>query len=107
MIKNKKMIKFFNKLIIVFGFYYIAYLVVTITSIFIKIPFFEKYGVLFGVIPFGIVLFIILFCPEARIVQHPIKYTFNFNFENYDDFISFLDTNTKKAKLEKNERTTK
>ena len=101
MIKNKKLIKFFNKLILLIGAYYIAYLMILIVSIFVKMPFFEKYGVLFGVIPCAIGWFIILFCPNALIEQHPIKYTFNFNFKNYSDFITFLDANAKRVKLEK------
>ena len=101
MIKNKKLIKLFNKLILLIGVYYIAFLVVVIVAHFINMPFFEKYINLFGLIPFAIALFIIFFCPEALIVQHPIKYTFSFDFKSYRDFILFLDSSTKKIKLEK------
>ena len=101
MINNKKIINFFNKLFILIGIYYIAFLAVLIASIFIEMPFLEKYGYLFGVIPCAIGCFIMFFCPGALIDHHPIKYTFSFNFKNYGDFITFLDANMKKFKLER------
>ena len=101
MIKNKKIINFFNKLFKLIELYFIVFLVLFIISIFIDIPFFKNNMLLFGVVPFGLLCFIKLFCPNALIDYHSFKFTFNFDFKNFDDFITFLDSKVKKVKLTK------
>lgn len=101
MIENKKIVIFLNRLFRLLEVYFIVFLVLFIISIFIDIPFFKNNMLLFGVVPVGILCFIQLFCPNALIDYHPFKFTFNFDFNNFDDFITFLDSNAKKVKLAK------
>ena len=99
--KNKKIIKIMNKILILMSWYIVIFIIILIMSAFINIPFFNNYGYWFIVFPCVVVLLIIILCPDARLDPNPPKYLFNFGFKNYNNFIDYLDNRMNNVKLTK------